>query len=61
MRLRGCLRVEGAMVRLWRYTGCVWGQVDCAALDGRHPYSRTQFQAEPRRCSYWVAPTIERI
>ena len=44
MRLRGCLPAEAAMVRLWRYTGRVLGQVDCKGVQERHFYSRFNFK-----------------
>ena len=44
MRLRSCLPIEPALVRLRRYTGQVWGWVDCTALNERHFYSRFNFK-----------------
>ena len=43
-RLGGCLPAEATLVRLRRYTGQVWGWVDCTALNERHFYSHINFK-----------------
>ena len=60
MRLGGCLPAEATLTRLSRYTGWLWLGWTCGAA-GTPLLLARQFQAQAKRCFYWVAPITERI